>query len=39
VQDRELTTAVVALGEQLGVKVLDHIVLGGDNNVSLMTAL
>jgi len=39
VQDRQLTTAVVALGNQLGVKVLDHMILGDGNNVSLMASL
>jgi len=28
IQDRQLTAALVALGERLGVKVTDHIVLG-----------
>ncbi|MCQ2394392.1 MAG: JAB domain-containing protein [Kiritimatiellae bacterium] len=28
VQDRQLTTVLASLGEQLGVKLLDHIVLG-----------
>jgi len=39
VQDREMTNAVVALGDRLGVKILDHIVLGGDSHVSLMSAI
>jgi len=30
IQDRQMTAAVVALGDQLGTKVLDHIVIGSD---------
>ena len=31
VQDRELTVALKRLGESLGAKVLDHLVIGGDS--------
>ena len=39
-QDRQLTIALAALGEQLGVKLLDHIVLGKNDEydrISLAT--
>ena len=37
VQDRELTTSLATLGEQLGIRVLDHLVIGGERNVSILS--
>ena len=37
VQDRELTTSLITFGEQFGIKVLDHLVLGGEHNVSILS--
>lgn len=36
-QDRQLTTAIAALGDQLGVKLLDHIVLGKNDEYDRIT--
>jgi len=33
VQDRELTAKLVALGDQLGIRVVDHLIVGGDNDI------
>jgi len=35
-QDKQLTEALTSLGETLGVKVLDHLILVSDNQRSIM---
>lgn len=36
IQDRELTAALISLGDRLGVKVLDHLVIGDENKTVAM---